>query len=244
MDKEKFEKIKREMWDNVNYDSKFRSEKGQIEDKLEKIAINKGLGGRLYEKALDVGIGNGRLIEVYSRYISSLTAVDISIIQLKKAKKRAEELGIEIETYLCSDASKLDIQDESYDLVICTRVLQHVHDWRKAISEFRRILKQGGDLFLLTYNRFSIYGLKKLYENKFINPLKGRFRNPIDLIRELKRNGFRIDYYSGALIGQPELYSDNPSKMSKKIIFVLEKLCQKPIIKYIGGRQVVRAKKV
>jgi len=244
MDKETFTKIKKDHWNNFEYASKFSSEKGQIEDILEKIVIKKALDRTSYEKGLDIGIGDGRLLEIYSPHVKHITALDISLKQLETAEKAAKDLSIDLDARLCEDASKLEIEDSSYDIIICTRVLQHVYDWKEAIAGFGRILKPEGDLLLLTYNRFSVYGLKKLYQNKLINPMKGRFRSPISLIKELKKNGFRIDYYSGALMGQPELFNENPSDLSKKLIFKLERFCQKPIIKYFGGRQVVRAKKL
>lgn len=44
---------------------------------------------------------------------------------------------------------KLDIQatglpDESYDVIICNHVLEHVDDFRKALKEMYRILRPGG----------------------------------------------------------------------------------------------------
>ena len=46
---------------------------------------------------------------------------------------------------------KLDIQetglpDESYDVVVCNHVLEHVDDFRKALRELYRILRKGGSL--------------------------------------------------------------------------------------------------
>ena len=46
---------------------------------------------------------------------------------------------------------KLDIQDtklpdESYDVVVCNHVLEHVDDFRKALREMYRILRKGGKL--------------------------------------------------------------------------------------------------
>jgi hypothetical protein len=123
-------------------------------------------------------------------------------------------------------------------------VLQHVFDWRESVAEFARILKSGGDLVLLTYNRASVYGLKKYYQHKFQNPTKGRFQNPAGLTRALKKNGLRIDYFAGALMGQPDLFSKDLSTASRQFINGLEPLSSVPLIKYLGSRLVIRARKL
>jgi SAM-dependent methyltransferase len=37
--------------------------------------------------------------------------------------------------------------EASFDVVVCTQVLEHLHDWRKALSEMNRVLRLGGKLF-------------------------------------------------------------------------------------------------
>lgn len=44
------------------------------------------------------------------------------------------------------DMTKIFCADEQYDIIICHRVLEHVYDDIKAISEAFRILKRGGCL--------------------------------------------------------------------------------------------------
>jgi len=243
-ERDEFARAKRDTWNTTDYGSWFKPARGQVIDTLEKAALAKALPNRKYERALDVGIGNGRLLPIYAPYAKHITGMDISSEQLDQATNAARELGINFDTKLCQEASKIEIPDNSYDLIVCSRVLQHVYDWRESVAEFARILKPGGDLVLLTYNRASVYGLKKYYQHKFQNPTKGRFQNPAGLTKHLKKNGLVIDYFEGALMGQPDLFSKDLSTASRDFINKLEKLSSVPLIKYLGSRLVIRARKL
>jgi predicted SAM-dependent methyltransferase len=47
-----------------------------------------------------------------------------------------------------SDVTDIPVQDNSFDVILCTEVLEHVQEPFKAIQEMVRILKPGGRLFL------------------------------------------------------------------------------------------------
>lgn len=47
------------------------------------------------------------------------------------------------------DITDIRFPDDSFDLILCSHVLEHVPDDRKAISELFRVLKPGGTAFLL-----------------------------------------------------------------------------------------------
>jgi len=242
-DRDEFARFKRDTWNATDYDSWFKPARGQVIDNLEKTALEKALAGKKYDRALDVGIGNGRLLPIYAPHAAHVTGMDISSEQLDLASQAARKLGIPFETKLCQEASRIEIPDEAFDLIICSRVLQHVFNWRESVAEFARILKPGGDLVLLTYNRLSIYGLKKYYQHKFVNPTKGRFQNPAGLSKELKKNGLVIEYFVGALMGQPDLFSKDLSASSRNFINKIERLSAVSPVKYLGSRLVIRASK-
>lgn len=49
--------------------------------------------------------------------------------------------------YVC-DITDIPVSDESFDVIICTEVLEHVPEPIKAVQEFARILRPGGQLFI------------------------------------------------------------------------------------------------
>jgi len=76
---------------------------------------------------------------------------------------------------LVSDAHALQIEDESFGVILCTEVLEHLHTPEQAISEMYRVLQPGGKLILTTrfmyplhdvphdYFRYTQYGLQHLF---------------------------------------------------------------------------------
>jgi len=78
---------------------------------------------------------------------------------------------------IVADLHNLPIEDESYSFILCTEVLEHLYDPKKAVSELERVLKPGGTMILTTrfifpihdaphdYFRFTEYGLKSLFSD-------------------------------------------------------------------------------
>jgi SAM-dependent methyltransferase len=58
---------------------------------------------------------------------------------------------------LCSDNTKL-IPNDTYDIIVCTEVLEHVLNPFAAIGEVRRMLKPGGRLLASSPFNFRIHG--------------------------------------------------------------------------------------
>jgi SAM-dependent methyltransferase len=54
------------------------------------------------------------------------------------------------------NAISLDFPDSTFDVVYSFGVLHHIPDVEKAVAEIRRVLKPGGELLVMLYNRASI----------------------------------------------------------------------------------------
>ncbi len=103
-------------------------------------------------RILDIGCGSGRhLAEALTIENTTVFGADILVMDLNEAKDRLDFLG-KIGEYrgicqlLCADIARLPFSDNFFDLVICSEVLEHIPDDRKAVSELVRVLKPGKTL--------------------------------------------------------------------------------------------------
>ena len=90
------------------------------------------------------------------------------------------EPGADHQADICEDNSDI-IPNNTFDIIICTEVLEHVSNPFDAVKELHRMLKPGGLLFLTTpFNfrihgplpdnwRFTEHGLRQLFNGWHIN---------------------------------------------------------------------------
>jgi 2-polyprenyl-6-hydroxyphenyl methylase/3-demethylubiquinone-9 3-methyltransferase len=102
--------------------------------------------------ALEVGCGGGMLSEEIARLGFTTVGVDPSEPSLQVARRHAAAVGVEI-SYLKGAGEALPFPDQSFDVVFCCDVLEHVRDVPKVIAEISRVLKPGGVFCYDTLNR-------------------------------------------------------------------------------------------
>lgn len=83
-----------------------------------------------------------------------------------------------------ADVHRLPFRDETFDLVLCTEVLEHLHAPDSALREMHRVLKPRGKLILTTpfayaihyaptdYWRYTRYGLARMLEGWRVDEIK------------------------------------------------------------------------
>ena len=100
---------------------------------------------------LDMGCGEGRhAISLHAIEDNNSVAFDLSYDDVKIAKDRLLDFDTSQNKSFCQfgvgDINNLSFKDNSYDVVICSEVLEHVEDPEIALKELTRVLKTGGKL--------------------------------------------------------------------------------------------------
>jgi 2-polyprenyl-6-hydroxyphenyl methylase/3-demethylubiquinone-9 3-methyltransferase len=103
-------------------------------------------------KVLDVGCGGGLLAEEFSKLGCDVTGVDQSLPTLATANAHASSQNLRIR-YVHGSANSLPFNAESFDVVCCCDVLEHVDDVNAVVADISRVLKRGGIFFFDTINR-------------------------------------------------------------------------------------------
>ena len=85
------------------------------------------------------------------------------------------------------DATSLDFPDGTFDVVYSFGVLHHIPEAAKAVAEIHRVLKPGGELLVMLYNRTSI---NYLVEIMFLRKLGLRLLSVPGAIAVLEKLGF------------------------------------------------------
>jgi 2-polyprenyl-6-hydroxyphenyl methylase/3-demethylubiquinone-9 3-methyltransferase len=159
-------------------------------------------------RALDVGCGGGILAESLAAMGLSVTGVDPSVQSLENARAHARKKNLSID-YQIGTGAKLQFADESFDVVFCCDVLEHVVDWDSVIGEIGRVLRRDGLVFFDTINRTfasKLRSIKIAQEwkwTRFAPPnthVWEMFITPEELTESFRRHGMRI----GGIVGTTE----------------------------------------
>ena len=147
---------------------------------------------------LDVGCGEGRHIFGIMQQNPKMQCIglDMDKKSLKKAEegyayfKTLSEAGVE---FLIGSAYSIPLPNNSVDIVICSEVLEHLHEYNDAINEIYRVLKPGGKFYAsvpASWPEKICWALSKDYQNQPGGHL--RIFNQKNLIEEIKLSGFNF----------------------------------------------------
>lgn len=141
---------------------------------------------------LELAAGTARNLQYYPAEVR-ITAVELSPEMLAIGRKRADDIGREIDLRQ-GDVQELDFPDQSFDTVVCTLGLCTIPDPRRAVAEAHRVLRPGGKLILLEHVRSPSLPVRTV--ERMLDPIFVRFeadhltREPLDY---LETEGFQVE---------------------------------------------------
>lgn len=104
-------------------------------------------------RVLDVGCGGGILSESMFFKGANVTAIDLGEKAINVAKLHQLESGADVDYQLISVEALANMQPESFDVITCMEMLEHVPDPAAIVAACARLVKPGGSVFLSTINR-------------------------------------------------------------------------------------------
>jgi ubiquinone/menaquinone biosynthesis C-methylase UbiE len=146
---------------------------------------------------LEIGCSGGPLLKQLNEAgFREIRGIDIS----EKAIEKAHQSGFKNASVM--DAHQLVFEDNTFDIIIASDVLEHLEGEHKALSEWRRVLKPGGTLLV------GVPAFKLLWSHHDVINHHQRRYTVSSLLNALKKAGFEVSYhfYWNSLLFIPRLF--------------------------------------
>ncbi|MEM3886807.1 MAG: class I SAM-dependent methyltransferase [Candidatus Methanomethylicia archaeon] len=163
-----------------------------------KTAIKRFLPIEVGDRVLDVGCGSGVITKFLSELVAYAIGIDGNLDAINFAKTKFEDSNCHFIHGLVDDDYKLDL---SFDKIYWLELIEHIYynQGVKMLTNFYRILKPGGKVFLTTPNYRSLWPLIEFLMDKFhlSNPMDKyqhvEHYNSHKLKNIIKETGFKIN---------------------------------------------------
>jgi 2-polyprenyl-3-methyl-5-hydroxy-6-metoxy-1,4-benzoquinol methylase len=152
------------------------------------------IGGK---KCIDIGCGLGFFLAAIQKYNpSSLSGCDLSPKNIEKINKKMPQ----VQSYVADVLNLLeDLKNQSFDVAVCSEVIEHTPDPKLAVQNISKIISSGGLLALSVPNKrwrwllslAMTFGLRRHYEGY------ENYVSPKDLKKWLEDEGFEILRHEG-----------------------------------------------
>jgi ubiquinone/menaquinone biosynthesis C-methylase UbiE len=127
-----------------------------------------------HSKVLEVGCGGGQLIQSLSGK-SNIIGFDLSLNVLRRVASK----NLKTTNLVAGDAVSLPFKETSFDIIVCTEVLEHVPRFDLVITEIERVISPDGFVLITVPNLWrydSLDGRYKIVTRilSFVSSLSGQ----------------------------------------------------------------------
>jgi ubiquinone/menaquinone biosynthesis C-methylase UbiE len=133
------------------------------------------------QKVLDFGAGSGVLEPTLVKNFKEVYALDRYTSSLEYLKNEKKIKNLKIIKYSCGP---LPFKDNFFDVVFAADVLEHFHERKTILKEFKRVLKYNGKLLISGPTENFIYKICRRIVFWFWQKKRDHFTNIEEIIKE------------------------------------------------------------
>lgn len=138
--------VAREFYDNFadDYDqSRYSSDKQKKIDEYAKAVVLDLVGDADHKTMLDCGCGTGRFANLLAQRGARVVGMDISGNMIKIAKKKTP-----LAEFIIGDVFNMPFKEKEFDLLVCSQLLTHLHQYKKPLLEMKRVINRNGTIII------------------------------------------------------------------------------------------------
>ncbi len=156
---------------------------------------------RRLKNALDVGCGEGWMLQKFFQEKVEARGIDLSDFALKKFHPHLVKFAVQGDFYQVLE--QLKGEKKSYDVITLLYAIEHARDPMRLLDDARHLLSSRGTLVVLAPNDFSKlhqYALRKKFIPKpfwVVYPDHISYFNKDSMTKLLKARGFKVDAVVG-----------------------------------------------
>ncbi len=133
---------------------------------------------------LDIGCSSGIVSTAMAPRFTSMVGLDIDKLALSDIEPAHDQKSV----FLLGDAMQMPLKEETFDMIFCLQVYEHVPDDERMMSEIFRVLKPGGYVIFSGPNR--LFPIEPHYFLPFLHWLPAKLAD-----RYLRVTGKGSSYY-------------------------------------------------
>jgi 2-polyprenyl-6-hydroxyphenyl methylase/3-demethylubiquinone-9 3-methyltransferase len=183
------------------------------------------------KKVLDVGCGGGILSESLAQRGAEVTGIDMGDAPLGVAKLHQLESGLSINYQKSTAEDFAKNHENTFDIVTCLEMLEHVPDPSSVINACAKMVKPGGAVFFSTINRNPKAFLLAIVGAEYVLRMLprgtheyGKFIRPSELANWSREAGLQVNQMTGLLYNPlTKTYKLSPSDVDVNYMISTQK---------------------
>jgi len=112
-------------------------------------------------RVLEAGCGFGQWAFLIADRGYSVVGIDIARKAIETAQDYAAKKGVKNCHFCCANLRDIPFKDGYFDYIFSFGLIEHFEDPNKILSEFHRVLKPGGRIFISVPNCYCFHGITR-----------------------------------------------------------------------------------